>query len=95
MGTILFCSPLMDEGVEAGEDEQRNHGAQRHHVVELGLQHAARVPVLQSPIQTLVDGGCVGVLQSAGEVLKKKKKRDYSLCWGPNGWRLGGIPNVF
>ena len=25
----------MDEGVEAGEDQQRHHGAQRHHVVEL------------------------------------------------------------
>jgi len=27
--------PLVEEGVEAGEDEQRHHGAQRHHVVEL------------------------------------------------------------
>jgi len=31
------------EGVEAGEDEQRHHGAQRHHVVELGLQDAPSV----------------------------------------------------
>lgn len=31
-------TPLVDEGVEAGEDEQRHHGAQRHHIVELGRQ---------------------------------------------------------
>lgn len=63
----------MDEGVEAGEDEQRHHGAQRHHVVELGLQHAARVPVLGGRIRRLVGGARGGVLQPAGEVLKKKK----------------------
>lgn len=51
----------MNEGVEAGEDEQRHHGAQRHHVVELGLQHAARVPVLPGLIQRLVDGARGGV----------------------------------
>lgn len=27
--------PLVYEGVEAGENEQRHHGAQRHHVVKL------------------------------------------------------------
>lgn len=31
----------MYEGVEAGENEQRHHGAQRHYVVKLGLQHVA------------------------------------------------------
>lgn len=77
----------MDEGVEAGEDEQRHHGAQRHHVVELGLQDAARVPVLQAAVQRLVGGARGGVLQPAGEVLTKKKKSDYDMGFG-------GIPNV-
>lgn len=33
----------MDEGVEAGENEQRHHGAQRHHIAELWLQEATTV----------------------------------------------------
>lgn len=52
----------MYEGVEAGEDEQRHHGAQRHHVVEPCLQHAARVPVRRCLVQRLVDGARGGVL---------------------------------
>lgn len=31
-------SPLMDEGVEAGEDEEGHHGAESHEVVKHGLQ---------------------------------------------------------
>lgn len=31
-------SPLVDEGVEAGEDEEGHHGAERHEVVKHGLQ---------------------------------------------------------
>ena len=63
----------MDEGVEAGEDEEGHHGAQRHHVVELGLQQTASVLVPRRPIQCLVGGARGGVLQPAGEVLKKEK----------------------
>lgn len=33
-------SQRVQEGVEAGADEQRQHGTQRHHVVEFGLQYA-------------------------------------------------------
>lgn len=56
-------SPLMYEGVEAGEDEQRHHGAQRHHVVEPRLQHAARVLGHRGGVvQRLVVGARGGVL---------------------------------
>lgn len=32
---FLKDEPLVQEGVEAGEDEQRHHGTERHHVVKL------------------------------------------------------------
>lgn len=32
------CLPLVDEGIEAGEDEERHHGAESHEVVKHGLQ---------------------------------------------------------
>lgn len=51
----------MYEGVEAGENEQRHHGAQRHHIVELSLQYAARV-LLQGLVQCLISGAHGGVL---------------------------------
>ena len=51
--------PLVYEGVEAGENKQRHHGAQRHHVVKLGLQHVAGVPAVQSRVRRLI-GGQVG-----------------------------------
>lgn len=53
----------MYEGVEAGEDEQRHHGAQRHHVVELGRQDGADFAVLHRLIGRRV-------LQPGGEVLR-------------------------
>lgn len=34
----ISALPLVYDGVEAGEDQQRDHGTQRHRVVELGLQ---------------------------------------------------------
>lgn len=52
----------MYEGVEAGEDEQRHHGAQRHHIVELSLQYAARVLLPRGLVQCLVSGARGGVL---------------------------------
>lgn len=62
------CSQWVQQGVEAGEEQQRQHSAQRHHVVEFGFQHAA------------VISGCIRligweivqwrVLQAAGEVLE-------------------------
>lgn len=33
--------PLMDEGVEAGEDEERHHGTKRHHVAKFRLKDVA------------------------------------------------------
>lgn len=66
----------MYEGVETGEDEQRHHGTQRHHVVELGLQHIARVS--GSHVGRLIGGVHSGhVLQSAGEVLKITEGRTH------------------
>lgn len=35
-------SPLVDERVEAGEDEERQHGTESHHVGENGLQVGGR-----------------------------------------------------
>lgn len=58
----------MYEGVEAGEDEQRHHGAQRHHVVELGLQEAPLVAVSHRLIGRRF-------LQPAGEVLQRGRGR--------------------
>lgn len=44
----------MYEGVEAGENEQGHHGAQRHHVVKLGLQHVAGVAAIHRLIGRLI-----------------------------------------
>ena len=64
----------MYEGVEAGENEQRHHGAERHHIVKFRLQNIASV---QSLIRRSIGGevsfcGCVRVLQPTCEVLKKR-----------------------
>lgn len=76
----------MYEGVEAGENEQRHHGAERHHVVELGLQHVASVPALQSNICRPIEGGVGGwVLQPACEVLKIKDEGTHIYY---NGYQL-------
>lgn len=65
--------PLMYEGVEARENEQRHHGTQCHHVVKLWLQYVAGVHAhhsfIFSPISRGVDGW---VLQPVCEVLKKR-----------------------
>lgn len=67
--------PLMYEGVEARENEQRHHGAQRHHVVKLWLQYVARVHVLHSFIFSPISRGVDGwVLQPVCEVLKNKMR---------------------
>lgn len=51
----------MYEGVEAGENEQGHHGAQRHHVVKLGLQHVAGVAAIRRLVGRLI-GAEVGRL---------------------------------
>lgn len=64
--------PLVYEGVEAGENEQRHHGAQRHDVVELWLQHVAfwsRIVVFG-----------YWIFQSACEVLRESREE----CRGIN-----------
>lgn len=45
---------MVYEGVEAGENEQRHHGAQRHYVVKLGLQHVAGVAAIHRLIGRLI-----------------------------------------
>lgn len=62
----------MYEGVEAGEDEQRHHGAQRHDIVELRLEDVPPVAVSRRLIGRLV-------LQPAGEVLWHRGGRGESL----------------
>lgn len=37
------CSQRVQQGVEAGEEQQRQHRTKRHHIVELGLQRSAVV----------------------------------------------------
>lgn len=59
----------MYEGVEAGEDEQRHHGAQRHHIVELRLKDVPLVAVTCRLIGRLV-------LQPAGEVLRHRGEEE-------------------
>lgn len=60
--------PLVYEGVEAGENQQRNHGTQGHGVIELGLQDVARVSI--SLVDRLIGRRkAAAALQSVGEVL--------------------------
>lgn len=65
---LLTPLPLVYEGVEASEDEQRHHSTQRHHVVELRLKDAPLAAAIQ---------GLIGrrLLQPAGEVLQHRRGR--------------------
>lgn len=71
----------MYEGVEAGENEQRHHRAQRHHIVELQFQKTWRSGLARGLIAHSV--GCQVAenrlnLQSVGEVLKKDGKMNFN-----------------
>lgn len=61
-------SQRVQQGVEAGEEQQRQHRAQSHHVVELGLQRTAPILSHIRPIFRAVVGR--SILQTAGEVLE-------------------------
>lgn len=61
-------SQRVQQGVEAGEEQQRQHRAQSHHVVELGLQRTAPILSHIRPIVRAVVGR--SILQTAGEVLE-------------------------
>ena len=65
----------MYEGVEAGEDEQRHHGTQSHHIVKLGLQHIASISAINGLVGLQIEGDVSRrVFQPTGEVLKKRMK---------------------
>lgn len=49
-------SQRVQQGVEAGEEQQRQHRAQSHHVVELGLQRTAPILSHIRPIFRAVVG---------------------------------------
>lgn len=61
----------MDEGIKAGEEEQRHHGTQGHHVVELRFQDATCVNFYPCAIVGIVQGICIWsrISETAGEVL--------------------------
>lgn len=61
----------MDEGINAGEEEQRHHGTQGHHVVELRFQDATCVNFYPCAIVGIVQGICIWsrISETAGEVL--------------------------
>lgn len=61
-------SPLVDEGVEAGEDEQGHHGAESHEVVKHGLQVGGGLTSL-----VLVTDCLLWVLKAADEILQRKE----------------------
>lgn len=66
----LQYSQWVQEGVEAGAEEQRQHCAQRHHIVEFRLQNAAMLTCCLCLIGWRISQW--GVLQTAGEVLETK-----------------------
>lgn len=60
-------SPLVDEGVEAGEDKEGHHGAQSHEVVK----HRLQVGGLTSLVPNVA---CLlWVLKAIDEILQKKE----------------------
>lgn len=63
----------MYEGVEAGENEQRHHRAQGHHIVELQRQKTglALGRIVRSVDRQVAENRWI--FQSIGEVLKKEE----------------------
>lgn len=66
--------PLVEKGVEAGEDEQRQHGTESHEVVELGLkvvgkQVCARAVHLTEAVHS---SGVLGITEAGAEILQKE-----------------------
>lgn len=64
-------SPLVDEGVEAGEEKEGHHGAESHEVVKHGLQ----VGGCEGGLTTLVpDMACLlRVPKATDEILQRKE----------------------
>lgn len=58
----------MEERIKAGEDEQRHHGTQGHHVVELRFQEVTSVNSCQCVIAGLILT-IRSICETAGEVL--------------------------
>lgn len=61
----------MNEGVEAGENKQRDHGTQRHDIIKLGLKD---IPCVAG---SFIGGG----LQPAGEVLRREDIKSRCLIY--------------
>lgn len=69
------CVPLVDERVEAGEDEKRHHSTESHHIAELRLQDIAAVS-LHGNIQCTITANIGLVLQPLYEILQGRAKND-------------------
>lgn len=71
-------SPLVDEGVEAGEDKEGHHGTESHEVVKHGLQ----VRGCEGGLTSLVlDVAClVRVRKATDEILQRKEPGGLKFC---------------
>lgn len=70
VAVVLSYLQWVQEGVEAGAEEQWQHGTDRHHIVEFGFQNAAMLTYCLCMIGWKINQR--GVLQTAGEVLLKQ-----------------------
>lgn len=64
-------SPLVDEGVEAGEDKEGHHGAESHEVVKHGLQVGGCEGGLTSLVPDMAR--LLRVLKATDEILQRKE----------------------
>lgn len=70
------CVPLVDEGVEAGEDEKRDHGTECHHIAKFCLQGIA-VIIHPSAVERTIADCRWWILQPLQKILQKDSKEQW------------------